>query len=207
MTDDIEVQPLVAAEFDSLADTLEGIAEDAWNAPSLCSEWSVREVIAHVTMAARYSEEEFGAKLAEHSFDFNSLSDDVARTDGQREPVQLVADLRSDTMASWTPPGGGYHGALNHVLVHGLDATAALNIPRTGSPDALRIVLDDLTAGGVHNAFGISIDNRRLEATDLNWAYGDGEPLTGKASDLVLALTGRAVPDGRLIGTVLVRHS
>ncbi|MDQ6838096.1 MAG: hypothetical protein M3137_07135 [Actinomycetota bacterium] len=108
-------------------------------------------------------------------------------------------------MATWTPPGGGSHGALKHVLVHGLDAAAALDVPRTGSPDALRIVLDDLTTGGVHDAFGISIDKRRFEATDLDWAAGDGEPLTGNASDLVLALTGRTVPDGRLIGTPVRR--
>ena len=45
----------------------------------------------------------------------------------------------------WTPPGGGYHGALNHVVIHGLDITVPLREPRRASDTAIRYVLDDLT--------------------------------------------------------------
>lgn len=191
--DDTTVMSLVAGEFASLADDLETCEEAAWDAPSLCSQWSVREVVAHMTMAARYTDEAFGAKLAEHNFDFTELSMEVARVDGQRDPSQLLADLRSDSMANWTPPGGGPHGALNHAVVHGLDATSALGVKRSASSDALRVVLNDLTEGGVHNAFGITIDGLRFEATDQAWTFGDGDgnTIAGSASDLVLRLTGR----------------
>lgn len=192
--DDATVQQLVAAEFASLADDLATVDAGAWDQPSLCSEWTVREVVAHVSMAARYSDEDFGARLAEYSFDFTKLSNEIARVDGEREPSELIKDLRSEALARWTPPGGGPLGALNHVVVHGLDATAALGLERSGSPDALIVVLTELTAGGVHKAFDIVIDGLRFAATDLEWSFGDGNPVTGPAAELVLQLTGRRIP-------------
>jgi hypothetical protein len=106
-------------------------------------------------------------------------------------------------MAQWTPPGGGYHGALNHVVIHGLDITVPLGVPRRSSDDTIRIILDDLTRGGVHEHFGTSIEGRSLQATDIDWAYGSGAPLRGKAGDLAVTVCGRALPDGRLDGAPL----
>ena len=79
----------------------------------------------------------------------------------------VVTGLRSEVMQHWTPPGGGWHGALNHVVIHGLDVTVPLGVPRR-SPDAtIRVVLDDLTVGGVQAHFGTSIEGRSLQATTL----------------------------------------
>src|SRR5581483_7460534 len=136
----------------------------------------VREVIAHMTMAARYSEQEFMAELGRCEFDFTRLSNEVASRDARLPVSRLVADLRSDVMARWTPPGGGYHGALNHVVIHGLDVTVPLAAAR--APDeTIRIVLDDLTAGALSDRFGIVSEGRHLQATDLDWAYGSGPVL------------------------------
>jgi uncharacterized protein (TIGR03083 family) len=115
MTNDVELQPVVAAEFLALADLLAAASAAEWDHPSLCEGWRVREVIAHLTMAARYSEEEFMAELQRCDFDFTRLSNEIADRDAELSVVDLVADLRADTMHHWTPPGGGYHGALNHV--------------------------------------------------------------------------------------------
>jgi hypothetical protein len=45
----------------------------------------------------------------------------------------------------------------------------------------MRVVLDDLTEGGIHQHFGIVIEGRTLEATDLDWAYGSDPVLRGTA--------------------------
>ena len=72
------------------------------------------------------------------------------------------------------------------------------------SPDAtIRIVLDDLTRGGAREHFGTSIEGRSLLAVDLNWSYGSGMPLRGKAEDLALVRCGRTVPPGRVDGVPL----
>ncbi len=108
-------------------------------------------------------------------------------------------------MAHWTPPGGGYHGALNHVVIHGLDVTVPMGESRRSCDETIRVVLDDLTASGGHARFGIDIEARHLQATDLDWSHGSGAVLRGAAGDLALALCGRKVPAGRIEGEPLRR--
>jgi uncharacterized protein (TIGR03083 family) len=203
MTNDADLQPAVAAEFLALAGLLESATDAQWDTPSLCAGWRVREVIAHMTMAARYSEEEFMAELRRCEFDFGRLSNEIAARDAGLPASELVAGLRSEVMQHWTPPGGGWHGALNHVVIHGLDVTVPLGVPRRPPDATIRVVLDDLTSGGVHERFGTSIQGRRLQATDLDWSCGSGPVLRGPAGDLALVLCGRAMPPGRLEGQPL----
>src|SRR5512140_993351 len=165
MTNDTDLQPAVAAEFQALARLLDSATDAQWDTPSLCAGWRVREVIAHMTMAARYPEDKFMAELRRCAFDFGRLSNELASRDAGLATSELVANLRSEVMQRWTPPGGGYHGALNHVVIHGLDVTVPLGVPRR-SPDAtIRVVLDDLTCCGVQAHFGTSIEGRCLQGT------------------------------------------
>jgi uncharacterized protein (TIGR03083 family) len=203
LTNDADLQPAVAAEFLALADLLDSASDAQWDTPSLCEGWRVREVIAHLTMAARYTEEEFTAELRHCDFDFSRLSNQIASRDAELPAGGLVANLRTDVMHHWTPPGGGYHGALNHVVIHGLDVTVPLGVRHRSPDETIRVVLDDLTEGGGHAHFGIDIEGRSLQPTDLDWSYGSGPELRGAAEDLALVLCGRTVPDGRLEGKPL----
>ncbi len=207
MTSDAALQPEVAALFVALADFLSDAAEAAWSTQSLCTGWRVREVVAHMTTPARYSNDEFMKELERYGYDFTALSDDIAGRDAGLPSERLVADLRSESLHRWVPPGGGYHGALNHVVVHGLDITVPLGQPCLAPEKVLRVILDDLTEGGVHEHFGIGIDGRSFRATNLDWAYGAGEPLGATAEDLALVLCGREVPNSRLDGGPLRRAS
>src|SRR5579872_4787538 len=65
---DDDLRPVVAASYDALADVLEAIGEDDWDTPSLCEGWRVREVVAHLTMPARYDEAAFMAELRARDF-------------------------------------------------------------------------------------------------------------------------------------------
>jgi uncharacterized protein (TIGR03083 family) len=83
----------VAAEFQALAGLLDSATDAQWDTPSLCAGWRVREVIAHMTMAARYSEEEFMAELRRCEFDFGRLSNEIAARDAGLPASELVARL------------------------------------------------------------------------------------------------------------------
>src|SRR5438445_13641254 len=184
MTTDKDLQSLIEADYLALADLLDSLPRERWDTPSLCEGWRVREVVAHLTMPARYDEVAFMAELRECEFDFTRLSNTIAGRDAQLPIEELVRSMRDEQLHQWTPPGGGPHGALNHVVIHGLDITVPLGVPRR-SPDAtIRVVLDDLTAGGVQAHFGISIEGRSLRATDLDWSYGAGPALSGPAEYL-----------------------
>jgi uncharacterized protein (TIGR03083 family) len=197
---DAELRCRTEAEFIALADLLAPASPAQWDTPSLCAGWRIREVVAHLTMPARYSQEAFMAELAGCDFDFGRLSNTIAARDAELPTAELVANLRSEILHNWTPPEGGQRGALNHVVVHGLDVTVALSASPVGD-DTLRVVLDDLTVGGIHQHFGTVIDGRHLEATDLAWSYGTGRTLRGPAHELVLALCGRTIPNAHLEGS------
>ena len=68
-----------------------------WDSPSLCDGWRVREVVAHVTMAARNSPDQFMAELATFLSDFTALSNGIAHRDGGAPTDAWIADLRSET--------------------------------------------------------------------------------------------------------------
>ncbi|MFD3452455.1 maleylpyruvate isomerase family mycothiol-dependent enzyme [Streptomyces sp. NPDC058691] len=203
MTDDAALRSAVTAAYLSLAGLLDGAGKERWDTPSLCAGWRVREVVAHMTMAARYTEEAFMSELRACDYDFTRLSDAVAARDGALPEDSLVAGLRSEVLHHWTPPGGGVRGALNHVVIHGLDITVPLGAERGAPEAAVTTVLNDLTYGGGHAHFGVAIDGRALRATDLDWSYGSGPGLSGEAGDLASALCGRRLPAGRLQGDPL----
>jgi uncharacterized protein (TIGR03083 family) len=190
MTDD-ELQTRIADQYRELADLLEALPAERWETPSLCERWRVREVVAHMTMAARYDQDAFMAELRADEFDFTRLSNRIAERDGARPHDELIRNLRDDVLHRWMPPGGGVHGALNHVVIHSLDITAALGEPRIADDDLVRVLLDDLTAGGGHERFGVDITGRELQATDIDWSYGSGAPLRDTAQALALRLCGR----------------
>ena len=205
MTDDVEVRPMVIDQLARLADRLEAVPEVEWDTPSLCEGWRIREVVAHMTMPARYSDETFMDLLRAHDFDFTRLSNGIASRDADLSVAGLIDGLRSETMREWAPPGGGRRGALNHAVIHGLDAAVPLGIRHHVAAPTLKFILNDLTSRGVHAHFGTDLEGRRLEATDLDWSYGSGSPLRGAAEDLALAICGRAIPEGHLDGVPLTR--
>src|SRR5258707_14577223 len=104
MTNDADLQPAVAAEFLALADLLDSATEAQWDTPSLCAGWRGREGIAHMTMAARYSEEGFIAEFRPCDVDFSPLSNEIAARDAELPARDLVARFRSEVMQHWTPP-------------------------------------------------------------------------------------------------------
>jgi uncharacterized protein (TIGR03083 family) len=173
-------QAWVGEQLQRLHDALATLSEEDWRRPSLCEGWTLRHVIAHLTMASRYSPEAFGQELAADGFDFGTMSDRLAERDSARSPQELLGDLVTDQLARHTTPQGGVIGALSHAVIHGLDATVPAGLGSTASDEALAAVLDNLTTGGVHAHFGTSLDG--LESEDLPDHVA------------ILRLTGRKLP-------------
>jgi uncharacterized protein (TIGR03083 family) len=194
----IDLQASVTIEFLALADLLDTLPDAYWDTPSLCAGWRVREVVAHLTMPVRYSPAQFGIELQDCDGDFTLLSNRLASRDAALPASDLVGNLRDETMHRWSPPGGGPIGALNHVVIHGLDITAPLGVSRRSPDDTLRAVLDDLTRGGTHAHFGFDVDGLSLRATDMDWSFGSGTPVTGAAEHLALLVCGRQLPADRI---------
>jgi uncharacterized protein (TIGR03083 family) len=184
--------------YAGLADLLDTAPETLWDAPSLCENWRVRHVVAHVTMPVHLTPESFGAEMAAAGSDFTVLSNTVAARDAELPRADLLAALRSDTLRAWQPPGGGAAAAVSHAVIHAFDITVALDRPAVAPAGAVVAVLDALTAGG-GATFGVDLVGRRLETTDGGWSWGDGEVLRADGGRLVALLAGRTLPDGRTL--------
>jgi uncharacterized protein (TIGR03083 family) len=196
--DATDLQTWAARTYGGLADLLDSGPAATWDAPTLCAGWQVRHVVAHVTMAARMTPEQFGAEMAAARGDFAVLSDTVAARDGALPADDLLAQLRSPVLHAWQPPGGGAAGALSHAVIHSLDVTVAVGAPTVAPTEGVVAVLDQLSAadGAI---FGIDLSGVRLEATDTGWNRGDGDVVRADSGALVVLLSGRTLPDGRAL--------
>ena len=192
-----DLQSWVAPTYVGLADLLE-TSPAAWDAQSLCEGWRVRHVVAHVTMPARLTPEQFGAEMAAAAGDFAVLSDTVATRDAALPVADLVSQLRSPALHAWQPPGGGAAGALSHAVIHSLDVTIALGLPSVAPAGARTAVLDQLAASN-GTWFGVDVTDLELAATDVGWRWGSGRPLHADSGSLVALLSGRTLPDGRAL--------
>ncbi len=193
-----DLQSWVAPTCEGLADLLASAPTETWDAPSLCEKWQVRHVVAHVTMPARLTPEQFGAEMAAARGDFTVLSDTVAARDASLPLADQLDALRSPLLHAWQPPGGGAAGALGHAVIHSLDVTVALDRPAVAPGEAVVAVLGQLTAAN-GALFGVDLTGVRLEAADTDWSWGSGDSVRADSGSLVALLSGRTLPDGRAL--------
>ena len=177
-----DLQSWVEPTCTGLADLLEATPE-LWEAPTLCEGWQVRHLVAHVTMPARFTPEQYGAEMAAAGGDFTVLSDTVAERDGALPAGELLAQLRSPQLHAWQPPGGGAGGALSHAVIHSLDVTVAAGRPPVAPEAAVSAILDLLVDSG-GTWFGV----------DASGLEPGGDP-----ASTVSLLAGRTLPDGRAL--------
>ena len=177
-----DLQTWVEPTCTGLADLL-AASPELWDEPSLCELWRVRHVVAHVTMPARLTPEQYGAEMAAARGDFTVLSNTVAERDGALPTRELLDQLRSPQLHAWLPPGGGAGGALSHAVIHSLDVTLGVGRPSVAPDDALSAVLELLLASG-GSWFGV----------DQTALHPGGDP-----GETIALLAGRALPDGRAL--------
>lgn len=185
---------LIASERRELADVLSGLSAVQWRAPSLCAGWTTAHVVAHLTMPFRISEREFALGMEQARGQFEEFSDAVASRDSRLPQADLVAALRDNADNPWSPPGGGYAGALSHDIIHGLDITWPLSIEYPVAGQAMITVLDLIVGQSGRSLFGFPLDGIELKASDLEWSSGTGAPLVGQSRDLLLLVAGRTIP-------------
>lgn len=202
-----DLMEAIRAERQAFGDVLTDLPDAAWDSRSLCEGWRVREVVAHMTMPFRYRAPAFLAEMVRSRGNFARMADHVARRDAQAPIGRLLDGWRTNENHPWKPPGGGLKGALTHDVVHGLDITIPLGIQHPVSEPTLRVVLEQATSPLSLKHFGLDLTGIRLEADNLDWAFGDGEPLCGAAHHLLMVLMDRRLPAKLLSGAPAARFT
>jgi uncharacterized protein (TIGR03083 family) len=193
MVDSDEVFALTAVERRRAADMFESLDDEQWGAPSLCSQWTVRDVAGHLIGPFCMSTSRFvlGALAAGG---FHRYSVKMSRQLGKRPTAELVATLRANAERRFAPPGTGPLAPLTDLAVHTRDVARPLGLSASASLEAWRAVLDFLASAKAKRGFVARgrLDGLRLTATDQEWDVGQGPQVVGPSEALALAIAGRA---------------
>ncbi|MEU4155152.1 maleylpyruvate isomerase family mycothiol-dependent enzyme [Actinoplanes sp. NPDC026670] len=192
MLPDADVMKMIIDERRRTADLVESLDSEQLNAGSLCDAWSVKEVIGHLVAAVATPNSSAVLLLVRSGFRIHRANARLAVMMAGRPADELAELLRAHADDPFRPPIVGYPGQLTDLQVHGQDIRRPLGLPHDLQPERLRVSLDFLVGG---RAVGFVPKRRpaglRFEATDMDWAWGDGPRILGTAEAVMLALTGR----------------
>ncbi|WP_084510257.1 maleylpyruvate isomerase family mycothiol-dependent enzyme [Nocardia lijiangensis] len=184
----------VATERSTLANTLASLPEAAWDHDSLCDDWRVRDVVAHVILSARPNLGSILVNLIRARGDLDRLIRDTAVRHAQRRTTgQLLAELRDSIDARVAALGTTPADRLMDVLVHGQDIAVPLGITREMPVAAARSAIQRVWEMGSPFHAREKFSGYRLVATDDEWTVGDGPVIEGSLTALLLLTTGRDV--------------
>ncbi|MBB5850694.1 maleylpyruvate isomerase family mycothiol-dependent enzyme [Amycolatopsis umgeniensis] len=185
------VWPLIHTERAALAIDLEDLTEERWGTPSLCTELTVREVLAHLTSAASLTPARWLAGVIRCRFDFEKqVAMRLAEHLGA-DGAETLERFRRVVKSTTKPPLPAI-AILGETIVHGEDIRRPLGI-RRDHPIAVLTSLAGYYQGAdlVVMAKG-RIGGLRLEATDGPFAVGSGPLVSGTTLALIMAMTGRS---------------
>jgi len=185
-----ELWQIVDRERASLADLLEGLSPQEWETRTRCGDWRVRDVAAHLTIAARFSHGRVVREMVRARGNWNRMIHDSAVREAGLPTAEIVANLRSIIGSRRLAPTTSPHEPLLDLLVHGQDIALALGRERPVPPAAARDAADRVwTMRFPPRPW--PLPKARLVATDIAWTRGAGEEIRGPIASLLLLLTGR----------------
>jgi uncharacterized protein (TIGR03083 family) len=185
-----------------LCDLLTGLDDDQWRQPSLCPDWTVRDVAAHLTLQQLGPGAVLGQMLKWRG-GIDRTTAHVARLRAAALTTdQLIAEIRATI-------GSRRHTfvvtrleVLIDILVHSQDIAIPLghhlDLPTGAAAVAASRVLSmrwPPPPPSVKKMAGY-----RLTATDTSWSAGDGPTVQGPMAALLLVCCGRLAALPRLSG-------
>src|SRR5260370_36851576 len=101
----MEIWPVIHAERRNLASDLRSLEEAQWSTSSLSTDWTVRDVLAHMTATAKMSPPAFFVKLAGSGFSLTKLQGkDIAAEKGGSS-ADTLAGFEAIVTSTGHPPG------------------------------------------------------------------------------------------------------
>jgi len=206
MTDATGLFTLTRSQREGFIDTLEGLKPEQWLAPSLCSEWRVIDVAAHLAWAPVLSARAGAVAIARQGFSMNRMIARSAIAWSTQGQGAILEQLRDNARSGARPIGMPMAAALADAVVHGLDVRRALGLPgqvpaeslgplsafALGTPWPMNVVVGGSARRRVAGV--------RLVATDTDWSHGEGPDVQGTAEALLLLLYGRSPRPDELTG-------
>jgi uncharacterized protein (TIGR03083 family) len=190
---------VVHEERGALAADLAAVPDAQWSMPSLCTGWTVHDVLAHMVATAKMTPPKFLARMLAAGFRFSRFADKEIAVEGAGGPAATLASFR-DVRTSTSAPPGPKLSWLGETLVHAEDIRRPLGIshayPLPWVTKAIGFYAgSNALIGGKRRVEGLT-----LTATDTDWSRGAGPAVEGPAMALLLATTGRKAALDQLTG-------
>ncbi|MGN0101495.1 MAG: maleylpyruvate isomerase family mycothiol-dependent enzyme [Dietzia sp.] len=180
----------IHSERAALADELAGLDEAGWRTVSLCTRWSVEEVVAHLTAVARTGRLRWIRSFVGAGFDTD-------RHNRRRMQEQLGADPGGtfenfvDSRTLRVAPFGDAAAWLGETIVHAEDIRRPLGRARRYPIDALTEVARFYASKDFAVNSATLVTGLHLRATDGPFEAGEGPEVAGPTLALVMAMAAR----------------
>ncbi|HTW19201.1 MAG TPA: maleylpyruvate isomerase family mycothiol-dependent enzyme [Mycobacteriales bacterium] len=193
------VWPTIHEERSALADDLAGLSPEQWRLPTMCREWDVHDVLAHLLSAAKMTPPKFVARFAGAGFNFNKFTAGQVALEGAQGPEATLAEFRAVIGRTSAPPGPK-DTWLGEAFCHGEDIRRPLGIKRDYPLAEVARTLtfyskSNAIIGGRDRVGGVT-----LRATDTSVSIGSGPLVEGPVMSLLLAASGRKAALDELSG-------
>jgi uncharacterized protein (TIGR03083 family) len=202
-----ELWPQIDAYRQSLINRLTDVADDDWQRPSLCTGWTVKDVLAHLTYQHIDLRTAFGGMMRARGNMDRMIHDVAVRRAAAMSTVELLDRFRGMLGSRRHPPGVTWREAVTDNLVHGQDIAVPLGRPLELPIPATTVAAERcytmrwpaMPKGWPFHPTG-GLRRFRLRASDTDWSIGDGPDITAPIGELLLLITGRLVVLPRLAG-------
>lgn len=193
------IWPTIHAERAALIDDVCDLTAEQWATQSLCSDWDVHQVLAHLLSAAKMTPPKFFVRFAGAGFNFNKFAAKQVVIESQGGPAATLGAFREAQLRTSAPPGPK-DTWLGEAFVHGEDIRRPLGITHEYPlPAVTRAVgfyaRSNTIIGGKTRVAGLT-----LRATDTDFSVGSGPLVEGPAISLLVAASGRKSALAELAG-------
>jgi len=196
----IDERAALIAERTAFHEMLTDLADDDWDAASLCEGWRVRDVAAHAHLGATMTIPAALIGLARARGGFDRFMNAQVRVEGSKPISEILGIWSEVARSSKVPPILKRVAQAIDVFVHHHDIALPLDRSVPLDPARLRWMADGLVGTGKPIGGAARVDGLRLIATDIDWHYGTGPEVAGPAAAIILGGCGRRALDDELSG-------
>jgi uncharacterized protein (TIGR03083 family) len=190
---------LAHAERTALAEDLSGLDAEQWRHGTLCGQWHVEEVVAHLTAAASLNQWRWVCSMLGARFRVDVHNQHRMVEHRGSTPAETLDRFRA-IIDSTIAPSGHTPAYLGEVVVHAQDIRQPLGLARTPDVDALTPVADFFARHNFTVTSRTAVAGLQLCADDGPFATGTGPLVTGSTLALVMSMAGRAAYVDQLDG-------
>ncbi|AQT79576.1 hypothetical protein B1R94_10265 [Mycolicibacterium litorale] len=194
----MSARELLLRQDRSFLDFARSLTPRQWAMPSLCSQWTTHEVLAHLVIGSSMSVPSLCRELAVHRMNFDRTNAVVAQRlayeyapEALMDSFELLAERRHGIGKLFPPTL-----LMGDHVMHHLDIALALGEQVDVADEIIHAVLD--AEVGIANPFVPAKRNASdlvLRASDTGWAFTAGRGalgvVVGEAAHIASALAGR----------------